>query len=182
MRERERPGLTARLLFKTVDRLSGRSRPLESPTPSLQRRKSTGERPTVQHQPRSTRSQRQSSTYQAPPLAFEHLPPRTRRLTPPPIDTPPLPCPKLDEQPQSLLFRLPEELLLMIYKGVIGSGLLHIVRRQRKLGHILCQGSRDMDECMEHQCRGLKLPTGTYAQRGLGNGDLIQLLQTCRKM
>ena len=182
MQEQERPGLTARLLFKTVDRLSGHSRHIEAPTPQLQRRRTTGGRPTIRHQPQSARSQRQSGSYQAPPLVFEHLPPRTRFLTPPPVGGQPFLCPKANEQTQSLLFRLPEELLLMIYEEVVGNRLLHIVRRQRKLGHIFCNESGDADECKEHQCRGLKLPTGTYAQRGLGNGDLIQLLQTCRKM
>jgi hypothetical protein len=183
MREQERPGLTAKLLFKTVDRLSGHSRPVEAPAPQLQcRRTAGGGRPTIRHQPQSTRSQRQSGSYQAPPLVFEHLPPRTRYLTPPPAGRQQLLCTKANEQTQSPLFRLPEELLLMIYKEVVGNRLLHIVRRQRKLGHIFCNGSGDADECKEQQCRGLKLPTGTYAQTGFRNEDLIQLLQTCRKM
>jgi len=182
MREQERPGLTARLLFKTVDKLSDHSRFVEAPNPTLQRRKTTGStigRPkTLQFQPQS---QRRTSYYDIPPLVFEHLPPRTRRLTPPPDSRQSLPCTRADEQTQSPLFKLPEELLLMIYKEVVGNRLLHIVRRQRKLGHVACNGSGDADECKENQCRGLKLPTGTYAQTGPGN-DLIQLLQTCRKI
>lgn len=188
MRELERPGLTARLLFKTIDKLSGNSRPIEAPTasstPLLQRRKTTGStasirQPKVRHQPQI---HRRSSNYEAPPLVFEHLPPRTRCLTPSPGARQSLPCSRADEQTKSPLFKLPEELRLMIYKEVVGNRLLHIVRRQRKLGHVPCNGNGGADDCKENQCRGLKLPTGTYAQTGPGRGDLVQLLQTCRNM
>ena len=172
--------MKARLLFKAVDRLSGHKNPVDA-APPLQRRKTVAGRATVRHQPQKPESQRRAS-YQAPPLIFAHLPPRTRCLTPPPSDRQPELCPKTDKQTQSLLFTLPEEILILICKEVVGNKPFHIVRRQRKLGSAICNTSGDPGECRENQCRGLKLPTGTYAHTGLGHGGLIQLLQTCRRL
>lgn len=180
MREQERPGLVARVLFKSVDRLSGHSRPVEDDR-LLQRRQSTGLtaiRPHFQKSPR----QRRASGYQPPRLIFTHLPPRTRCLTPPPIRSKSELCAKIDEQTQSLLFSLPKEILLLIYEEVVGNRFIHIIRRPRQLGHTICKANGDPEECREKQCRGLKLPNGTYAQTGPSNGNLIYLLQTCRKM
>jgi hypothetical protein len=129
-----------------------------------------------------SQGQRRHSSYEAPPLVFQHLPPRNRCLTPSPDGAQSLPCSKTDGQTQSPLFKLPEEILLLIYKEVIGNRLLHIVRRQQDLGHVLCKGSGDPDDCIENQCRGIKSPTGPYTETGPGSGDIIQLLQTCRKM
>jgi hypothetical protein len=178
MREREPPGILARVLFMSMDRLSGRNRPVEDGT--LQRRQSTGRTAIRPHFQKP--SQRRASSYQPPALTFSHLPPRTRCLIPPPVERQSKLCPRTDEQTQSLLFTLPKEILLLIYKEVVGNRHIHIIRRPHQLGHTICKTNGDPDGCREEQCRGLKLPTGKYAQTGSGNNDLIQLLQTCRKM
>jgi hypothetical protein len=179
MQEQEPSSLKARLLFKAVDRLSGH-RNVDS-LPPLQRRKTTGGRASVRHQSQKPENQRRAS-YQAPPLVFGHLPPRTRCLTPPPTEREPALCPKASDQAQSLLFTLPKEILMLIYREVVGDKLIHIVRRQHKLGHTICCTSGDPGECRDDQCRGFKIPTGTYVQTGEAYEDSIQLLQTCRKM
>jgi hypothetical protein len=88
----------------------------------------------------------------------------------------------LNEQTQSLLFKLPEELRLLIYEEVLGNRLIHIVRRDHKLGHMLCRSGGDQDACNEVKCRGIKLPTGMFVQPGFGHGDLIPLLQSSRNV
>lgn len=178
-REQEPPSLRTRLLFKARDRLSGHGK--DDTAQPLLRRKTTAGRPSLRHQPQKPESQRRAS-YHRPPLVFSHLPPRTRCLTPLPFESRSDQCPQTEEQNQSLLFTLPDEILLMIYKEVVGNKLIHIVRRHHKLGHTICQTTGDPDECREDQCRGLKLPTGAYAQTGESNGDSISFLQTCRKM
>jgi hypothetical protein len=174
MREKEPPSRKAKL-FKTMDRLSGRRKDATQP---FQRLKTTPGRPS--HPQKSENPRR--ATYEPIPLVFNHLPPRTRCLTPSPFQSQSEHGLQTDEQTQSLLFTLPDEILLMIYKEVVGNQLIHIVRRQRKLGHTVCQTTGDPDECREEQCRGLKLPTGRHVQTGQASGDDIQLLQTCRKM
>jgi hypothetical protein len=85
-----------------------------------------------------------------------------------------------DQQIASLLFKLPRELRLMIYEEVLGGKVFHIVRRKEKLGHKLCKGSGNPDQCISDHCRGFKAQSGVHA--GRGDGGLIQLLQSCRKM
>ena len=88
---------------------------------------------------------------------------------------------RVEAQDHAALFRLPKELLLIIYKEVIGDRVLHILRRKGpKLGHAVCRFSQENASCS--QCRGMKMPTGLYQSSGTGSGDLIPLLQCCRKM
>jgi hypothetical protein len=182
MKDREPPSLKARLLFKAVDRLSGRGH--DDTLEPLQRRKTTAGRASLRnqpHKPHKPESQRPAS-YQPRPMVFTHLPPRTRCLTPSPFESPSELYPETNEQTQSLLSALPEEILLMIYQEVVGNRVMHIVRRQSKLGHTICNTSGDSNECKEDQCRGFKLPTGKHVHNGEAHGDSIQLLQTCRKV
>jgi hypothetical protein len=165
------------ITFKALNALSGHSRELShrnrrqsfdsysiARNANLQRRESVGYLPV--QEPTSHR--------------------RKRCLTPPPFGKATLQENQLNEQTQSPLFKLPEELLLAIYEEVIGRNLLHIVRRtnQFQLGHIVCKTNvpRSQEACVENKCRGLKLPTGVHAKTGRGDGGLIQLLQSCRKM
>jgi hypothetical protein len=85
-----------------------------------------------------------------------------------------------DPQNTSWLFNLPKEVRLMIYEEVLGGMVFHIVRRKDKLGHKLCKGSGDPEQCISNHCRGFKIQSGVHA--GRGNGGLIQALQSCRKV
>jgi hypothetical protein len=85
-----------------------------------------------------------------------------------------------DQQPASLLFKLPKEVRLMIYEEVLGGKIFHIVKRKNKLGHKLCKGSGNPERCISDHCRGLKIQSGIHA--GRGDGGLIQILQSCREM
>jgi hypothetical protein len=85
-----------------------------------------------------------------------------------------------DQQNASWLFTLPREVRLMIYEEVLGGMVLHIVRRKNKLGHKRCKGCGEPEKCISDQCRGFKIRSGIHA--GRGNGGLIQILQSCRKM
>ena len=111
---------------------------------------------------------------------------RERALTPPPSGRAILQPSQLNEQIQSPMFKLPEELLLLIYEEVLGRNLFHIVRRTTsfQLGHVVCKTNvpRRQEECNENECRGLKVPTGIHAKTGPGDGGLIPLIQSCRKM
>jgi hypothetical protein len=172
--------LSAIFTFKVLDAFSGHSRQLPS-------------RPRRQSLPHSSYSiarnwnlhRRGSNGY----LPAQECPPlrRERCLTPPPFGKAILQPNQLIEQAQSPLFKLPEELLLLIYEHVIGYNLFHIVRRtkQLQLGHVPCKNNlpRSQEECKENECRGFKIPTGLHVRpAGPGHGSLIQLLQTCRKV
>ena len=87
---------------------------------------------------------------------------------------------KIDQQTASWLFKLPKEVRLMIYEEVLGGMIFHIVRRKTRLGHKLCKGSGDPEQCISDNCRGFKTESGVHT--GRGNGGLIQILQSCRKM
>jgi hypothetical protein len=178
MKERKQ-SLTSILLFKTLDRFSGHSRPLDNNTSPntypLRRRQSAPV-------PSSPTHGRRIERYEPPPPLSQHIPPRTHCLTPPRFEISTEEPVVLHEQIQSPLLNLPKEVLLMIYERVVGIRVLHIVRRRDKLGHTLCISTGEPDDCKEAKCRGLKLPTGLYARSGHGSGDLIQLLQTCRKV
>jgi hypothetical protein len=166
--------LTGIIVFKALNAISGHSRPL--PTRQSYDSYSIA---------RNANFHRRESVAYVP----VHEPPSRRRercLTPPPHGKAILQPNQSNEQTQSPLFKLPEELLLLIYEEVLGHNLFHIVRRTNKfqLGHIVCQSNvpRSQEECVENKCRGLKLPTGIHAKTGSGDGGLIQLLQSCRKM
>lgn len=174
MRDREPLGLKSLAVLTLLDRLSGHSRSLDERPTSSRRRHSM---PT----PSSPTHGRKISNYQPPPPLLPHPPPHTHCITPPLIETDTSEQPRFDEQPQSKLLQLPEEILLLIYEQVIGNQVLHIVRRHHKLCHTSCLTNGDTDACKEAQCRGFKLPNGLYAE-GSGSEDLIPLLQVCRKM
>lgn len=105
---------------------------------------------------------------------IRHLTPRKRRLSlvsscddndvKQPLNT--------EQQTASLLFKLPEELRLVIYEEVLGGKIFHIVRRKHKLGHKLCKGGGNPEECISDRCRGFKIQSGVHA--GRGDGGLIQ--------
>lgn len=111
---------------------------------------------------------------------------RERPLTPPPFGKAVLHSSQMNEQSQSPLFKFPENILLLIYEEVLGHNLFHVVRRTTRfqLGHVLCKMNtpRKQEECHEHECRGMKVPSGVHVKTGPGNGGFIQLLQSCRKM
>ena len=88
--------------------------------------------------------------------------------------------PNTDQQTASLLFKLPREVRLMIYEELLGGKVFHIVRRKKKLGHKLCKGIGNPEQCISDHCRGFKIQTGVHA--GRGDGGLIQILQSCREM
>jgi len=177
-RNEEHHSLKGLLFAKALPILAGHSKdPLPTPHYVPRRRRPDEENTT------SSRSRSRSSSYQAPPPLFPHLPPRTHALSPVPPEI------QIDdftrhqyEQTQSSLFRLFEEIRLLVYEQVIGNQLLHIVRRKHKLGHAPCQ-TKEGDACSEMGCRGLKIPrAGYYAIAGCGYGGKIQLLQSCRRM
>jgi hypothetical protein len=88
--------------------------------------------------------------------------------------------PIASEQTESPLFKLPREIRQMIYEQLLGGNVFHIVRRRKKLGHTRCRAYREPDQCIPTRCRGLKLPSGVHA--GYGDGDLIEVLQSCRRV
>lgn len=83
-------------------------------------------------------------------------------------------------QSESWLFKLPKNVRSQIYSNVLGNRVLHIVRRHTKLGHKSCSTDASPEACLLAQCRGSKTEYGIY--RDSGDGNLVQILQTCRKM
>jgi len=93
------------------------------------------------------------------------------------------------EQVQSILFRLPKEIRLLIYEQVFfcDSPVFHIVRRkQDKLAFKRCKCIPDSEgagwpsECWEVGCRGWKTERGVFG--GTGDEGIFPLLETCRKI
>jgi hypothetical protein len=168
--------LSAIATFKILNALSGRSR---EPPPRPRPRSLTS-----YSIARNANLHRRGSTGYIPAQECPRLR-RERCLTPPPFGKAILQPSQLNDQTQSSLFKLPEELLFLIYEEVIGSNLFHIVRRtnQLQLGHILCKTNipRSQEGCKEKECRGLKVPTGLH-KTVRGDSGLIQLLKTCRKV
>jgi hypothetical protein len=85
-----------------------------------------------------------------------------------------------NQQTALFFYKLPREVRLMIYEELLGGMIFHIVRRREKLGHKLCKGSGDPEQCISEYCRGYKVQSGFHA--GRGNGGLIQILQSCREL
>ncbi|KUJ22029.1 uncharacterized protein LY89DRAFT_576892 [Mollisia scopiformis] len=129
------------------------------------------------HHPHPASPARTASNYQPPPLV-QSLTRRSGCITPPSL------VPQELDQIKSPLFKLPEEILLLIYEQVIGNNVLHIVRRANHLGHATCsnKSSGSHDDCQDLKCRGTKLPNGVSVQDGHGRDSFIPLLQTCRKI
>lgn len=170
--KRDGPGLRQILIWGALNAISGHSKPIDR-KPMSSYRKFT---PKVVNK---------VSKYQPPPLT----PALARRSG---CITPPLQELEDDtredtefDQMQSPLFRLlPEEVLVEIYKYVLGRNVVHIVRRSRSLSHAACKSEIvDQDECRALKCRGTKLPNGvSLDEKGRNYGDFITLLQTCRKV
>lgn len=171
----EGKSLRSLVLFKALDHLSGHSKPADKKRSQFQRGQSVPI-------PSSPTDGRRTASYDPPPRLLPHIPPRPRCITPPLDNSKEEESIAFHDQAQSRLFCLPEEILLNIYECVIGNRVLHIVRRRGKLGHTSCKSTGEPDVCKEAKCRGFKLPTGLYVLSGNGSGDLIQLLQTCRKV
>ena len=129
-------GLTGLVLAKAIGLDRAVSRKANESIPSRLRRRQTdaGHGPEQSAQ-RAPVHRRRSSGYQPPPPCL-HLPPRTHCLTPLPFDNEVHNSPILHEQTQSLLLKLPQEVRLLIYEEVLGNRLIHIVRRNHKLGHV----------------------------------------------
>ncbi len=167
------------VLFKALDFLSGHSRPLD-PRPTLPPRRRQNYTLGSKEAESSIQPRRTASNYQPPPI-FEPLPPRAHCLTP----SPSAPDSSYHQQAQSILLNLPPELLSQIYREVLGDSLLHIVRRKARLGHRLCKIRTPgrQGECMESECRGLKIPSGWHVKPSCETDErVIGLLQTCRKV
>ncbi len=162
--------LKQQALFKVLELFTGHSRPLDERPAPRRRRNQLGEPST----PR-----RIASNYQPPPV-FEHLPPRSHCLTPPPSSS----DSSYLQQTQSILFNVPAEIRLRIYEEVLGESLLHIVRRKGRLGDCLCKVGTPgrQGECIENECRGLKLPSGLHVKSRSVDEGVVGLLQTCRKV
>lgn len=86
----------------------------------------------------------------------------------------------IKQQNASLLFALPKELRLIIYENLLGGMVFHIVKRRTKLGHTLCKERGDPEQCILNLCRGYKIQSGVHT--GRAHGELIQILQTCRRV
>lgn len=173
--------LTSKVVFKALDLVTGHGRPLDPRPPQPRYRRYNSVLGDAQAQT-DTRSSSNWPGVEAP-LDFDRLPPRSHCVTPPPSDNGAGPS-KPNDQAQSPLFKLPPDLLLMIYEEVLGSQVIHIVRRNKTLAHAICKVNKPpcQEDCKEGQCRGLKLPTGVYAESGQSTLDLLPLLQTCRKV
>lgn len=172
MDNRDSPSATARIFWKLLN-LPRRSRkPEPEPVLSVRSRILT-ERAQVQQD---------RGRHLEPELEIRKLPPRKRTLSVSSSYRAENARQTLltEQQTASLLFKLPKELRLMIYEHVLGGMVLHIVRRKAKLGHTLCKTRADPEQCTLDRCRGYKIPSGFHT--GRGNGQLVQILQTCRKV
>lgn len=163
------------LLTRTLERISSPARPIQGTKAAsrllhLQSLAASGGRD-------------RKPGYELPPPLPDHIPPRTHTLTPPPFGISIEETVTLHEQLQSRLLNLPDKVLVLIYEQAVGKKLIHIVRRKEKLGHTNCiSRTGKPDNCKDEECRGLKLPRGFFVRSSAGAGDLIQLLQTCRKV
>jgi len=94
------------------------------------------------------------------------------------------------DQSQSHLLTLPLELREMIYKYVLGDTVLHIVHKERKLGHLRCKAVtakecplpyRDSGSIRE-SCWGNVDSGNVMTGQVTTDGGIIPFLQTCRQM
>jgi hypothetical protein len=175
MADRDSPSVAALLLWKVLTLPHRRQKP--------EQRSSSEPRPRiVPLLPERSRVQKDGPKYVEPEPDIRHQPRQGRPLTivslcqaedaGQPLD--------IEQQSASLLFTLPKEVRLMIYEQVLGGMVLHIIRRENKLGHKLCKTSGDPDQCAMVHCRGFKIPSGLHI--GRGNGEIIQILQSCRRV
>lgn len=94
------------------------------------------------------------------------------------------------DQSQSHLLSLPLELREMIYKYVLGDTVLHIVHKERKLGHLRCKAV-GAKECPLPYRDGGPIRESCWGNVDSGNimtgqvttdGDIIPFLRTCRQI
>jgi hypothetical protein len=116
----------------------------------------------------------------------------TRKAHPAPSNGSALP-PKIADQSQSILFRLPFEIRELVWKAVLGDRLIHIQQLDGRLGHVRCADKEcGKWEMGNHKCWGyghinigaVQCPS-SYApliSRVHICGIHLGLLMTCRQM
>jgi hypothetical protein len=97
------------------------------------------------------------------------------------------------DQSQSRLMQLPLELRQMIWRAALGDTTIHVILKERKLGHLRCKARSALScplgyngtlsrEC----CWGTVDSANIWAPKSGVNeptdGDMLPLLQTCRQM
>lgn len=121
-------------------------------------------------------------------------PVRKRALTVPLPQAPNQPRQQVLEQTDSLLFKLPLELRELIYLALLGDKTLHIVRKDRRLGHLRCKVNKadPYSRCpvqlgrlqtdARHSCWGSYNRDGIWANnKQPSDGDILPFLRTCRR-
>lgn len=93
---------------------------------------------------------------------------------------------RIYEQAQSNFFaKLPAELRSLIYTEILGGNVLHIVKREKRLGHLRCKVNRLQDERVLG-CWGINFRTtpwtGKYVYRSPTDGDLMPMLKSCKRV
>lgn len=100
------------------------------------------------------------------------------------------------DQKQSRLFKLPLELREQIYREVLSGPPIHIIRKQKKLGHLRCKAIRPEDCPVKYEfggradsrqtCWGLTDNVGVWCGRSTWHeptdGGILPLLRSCRRM
>lgn len=170
-RRHDGPSLKQVLIWGALNAISGHSKPIDRKPMSSYRK----------FEPKVVKK---VSNYQPPPLT-PALARRSGCITPPlqELEDETKEFTEFDQIQSPLLRTLPEEVLLEIYRYVLGRNVIHIVRRSRSLSHATCQSeSMDQDECRGLKCRGTKLPNGVSLHEGKNNDGFVALLQTCRKV
>ncbi|CZR57230.1 uncharacterized protein PAC_07120 [Phialocephala subalpina] len=172
LRERESRSLKSTAIFFALNKLTGHSKPIDREHLSSYRVADI-RRPVFG----SSSKPKKASNYQPPPLAVS-LPRRKGAITPPSLDY------EERDHTRSPLFKLPREILFLIYEQVIGDTILHIVRRSNGLAHAMCcnNSSGSQEDCRDFKCRGTKLPNGVCMPNGRSHTGILPLLQTCRKI
>ena len=117
---------------------------------------------------RSDRAYRE--TQPKPPKPLPH---RRRALSATPYDQ------TLNSKCQ-LLNRLPPEIRLEIYKYVLGSNLLHLVRKETKISHVRCRASSSTD--FVRTCRPSAASTEDRILPGSSSNGNLALVKTCRQV
>lgn len=96
-------------------------------------------------------------------------------------------------QAHSSLFRLPLEIRTLIYRNVLGCGVVHILRMHKRLAHARCVGNLQDTDMREHPCwgnsalyPGYRYSSGYFSSPVGGiparDGGLLALLKTCRRV
>jgi hypothetical protein len=118
-------------------------------------------------------------------------PVRKRALTIPLPDVEQSKGQKILDQSASPLFKLPLELREVIYTSLLGNNKLHIIRKNRRLGHLTCKSDeyRDCPATLDGWTRELRRSClGNYNRDGIWiddaeptDGDIVPFLQSCRQ-